>query len=122
MTAGFVLQPGSTLLVAGEGTPKTIAMQRSAAFLMSILAKVIVFEIAFWGGLAVFLFSDISFVVATIFFLGLGSISFLIRCPNCGKGVFVRGQFVVPWPNSVCTRCGSVLIGKARSRLSTDEG
>ncbi|MEO1730693.1 MAG: hypothetical protein AAFR64_08140 [Pseudomonadota bacterium] len=28
------------------------------------------------------------------------------NCPNCGKNLFFRGIFVVPWPNRTCGRCG----------------
>ena len=31
------------------------------------------------------------------------------NCPHCGKNLFFRGIFVVPWPNAVCGRCGSDL-------------
>jgi len=84
---------------------------------MSTLQKVILFEAALWSGLIVILFFDINPIMSTAYFVGLGFTSFLIRCKKCGKGVFVRewfgaSLFVVPWPNSVCTRCGTVLIGK----------
>ncbi len=28
------------------------------------------------------------------------------NCPQCGKNLFFRGMFVVPWPNKTCGRCG----------------
>ncbi|MEM6909792.1 MAG: hypothetical protein AAF494_14050 [Pseudomonadota bacterium] len=36
-----------------------------------------------------------------------------LNCPNCGKNLFFRGIFVVPWPNRVCGRCGTVLDAPA---------
>ena len=31
------------------------------------------------------------------------------NCPRCGKNLFFRGLFVVPWPNRTCTACGAEL-------------
>jgi hypothetical protein len=31
------------------------------------------------------------------------------NCPTCGKNLFFRGIFVVPWPNRVCGKCGTRL-------------
>lgn len=31
------------------------------------------------------------------------------NCPTCGKNLFFRGMFAVPWPNKVCGKCGSQL-------------
>ena len=31
------------------------------------------------------------------------------NCPTCGKNLFFRGIFVVPWPNKVCGKCGTDL-------------
>jgi hypothetical protein len=28
------------------------------------------------------------------------------NCSRFGKNAFVRGPFVLPWPNRTCTRCG----------------
>lgn len=36
------------------------------------------------------------------------------NCPVCGKNLFFRGIFVVPWPNRVCGRCGTDFV-KERS-------
>ena len=83
---------------------------------MSVALKVVIFELAFWLGIPVFLFSDVNYLLLTSYFVLLGLMSFYIRCPNCRKGVFVRELwgaplFVVPWPNALCTRCGTVLFG-----------
>jgi predicted RNA-binding Zn-ribbon protein involved in translation (DUF1610 family) len=34
------------------------------------------------------------------------------NCPKCGKNLFFRGIFVVPWPNRLCGRCGTKLTTK----------
>jgi ribosomal protein S27E len=83
----------------------------------SILAKIVLWETAFWVGLVFAIFSDMNGILAMVYFVFLGSISFFIRCPSCRKGVFVRDWFglsifVVPWPNACCTRCGKVLFGE----------
>jgi predicted RNA-binding Zn-ribbon protein involved in translation (DUF1610 family) len=31
------------------------------------------------------------------------------NCPHCGKNLFFRGLFVVPWPNRTCGKCGAAL-------------
>jgi predicted RNA-binding Zn-ribbon protein involved in translation (DUF1610 family) len=31
------------------------------------------------------------------------------NCPHCGKNLFFRGVFIVPWPNRTCRRCGADL-------------
>ena len=31
------------------------------------------------------------------------------NCPHCGKNLFFRGLFVVPWPNRTCGKCGKAL-------------
>jgi ribosomal protein S27AE len=43
---------------------------------------------------------------------GIGS--FLIRCPNCGKSLFMRGMFSVPWPERHCSKCGEDLTVATR--------
>lgn len=63
----------------------------------------------------------ITFVLAVDIFLGHSAIAFAIaivglvaanvpmlgfNCPRCGKNVFFRGMFVVPWPNRTCGKCG----------------
>ena len=32
-----------------------------------------------------------------------------MRCPKCGKSLFMKGMFAVPWPASECRRCGTDL-------------
>lgn len=90
---------------------------------MSTVVKVIVFEMCLLGGMVVFLATDISPGWAAVYFLALGFASFLIRCPNCKKGVFVRdwhgyALFAVPWPNVICTRCGTTLVRSRKGVLA----
>ena len=32
-----------------------------------------------------------------------------MRCPKCGKSLFMKGMFCVPWPARECRRCGTNL-------------
>ena len=38
---------------------------------------------------------------------GCGSL--LYKCPKCAKPVLKRGIFYTPWPERVCSRCGTDL-------------
>ena len=38
---------------------------------------------------------------------GLGT--FVIRCPNCGKSLFMHGWISTPWPEKVCSKCNTNL-------------
>ncbi len=73
-----------------------------------------------WRMLAA-LFLAITFVLAVDIFLGHSSLAFgaaivglviantpMLRfnCPKCGKNLFFRGIFVIPWPNRICGKCG----------------
>ncbi|KQM60015.1 hypothetical protein ASE65_09895 [Sphingomonas sp. Leaf16] len=40
--------------------------------------------------------------------------SLLIRCPRCGKSVFMRGLISVPWPAKRCSRCRTDLTTCSR--------
>ncbi|MEM6476737.1 MAG: hypothetical protein AAF687_11275 [Pseudomonadota bacterium] len=66
----------------------------------------------------------IGFVLAVDIYLGHSTIAFAVaivglvaanarmlgyNCPNCGKNLFFRGMFVVPWPNRICGQCGDQL-------------
>lgn len=44
---------------------------------------------------------------------GIGS--FVIGCPRCGKSLFMRGIWSVPWPARRCSRCGNDLTVPQRS-------
>ena len=41
--------------------------------------------------------------------LPLGLWALLIRCPQCGKSVFMRGIWSMPWPARRCSKCGNDL-------------
>ncbi len=36
------------------------------------------------------------------------------NCPHCGKNLFFRGAFMVPWPNKTCGNCGADLDAGAQ--------
>lgn len=50
--------------------------------------------------------STIAFGVAIVGLVAANRRMLSYNCPNCGKNLFFRGIFVVPWPNRVCARCG----------------
>jgi predicted RNA-binding Zn-ribbon protein involved in translation (DUF1610 family) len=50
--------------------------------------------------------STIAFAIAIIGLIAANRQMLGFNCPQCGKNLFFRGMFVVPWPNRVCTRCG----------------
>lgn len=53
--------------------------------------------------------STIAFAIAIIG-LVLANVRMMgFNCPACGKNLFFRGIFVVPWPNRVCGKCGAQL-------------
>jgi len=53
--------------------------------------------------------STIAFAIAIIGLVAANRRMLTFNCPHCGKNLFFRGVFVVPWPNRVCTRCGNAL-------------
>lgn len=54
--------------------------------------------------------STIAFAIAIVG-LVLANVRMMgFNCPNCGKNLFFRGIFVVPWPNRVCGKCGTDLV------------
>ena len=53
--------------------------------------------------------------LAVIWLLGGGIGSFLLGCPRCGKSLFMRGMWSVPWPARTCSRCGNDLTVADRS-------
>ena len=53
--------------------------------------------------------STIAFGVAIVGLIAANRRMLGYNCPHCGKNLFFRGIFVVPWPNRVCGRCGSDL-------------
>lgn len=88
-------------------------------------AKVIAFYLIVVLGAVVILtlgvVTDQAGVIAMLapFGIGMGLLSFFVRCPTCHKSVFwterrrtvgVSVGFSHPWPETVCSRCGTVLI------------
>ena len=64
-------------------------------------------------GLAVFVFFPVvavyfpSYIAGyAAFYLGIGAVSLMIKCPRCGTNIY-RGkhEFYMPWPNRNCTSC-----------------
>lgn len=53
--------------------------------------------------------SSLAFAAAIIMLIFANAPMLRFNCPECGKNAFFRGVFVVPWPNRICTRCGSHL-------------
>lgn len=53
--------------------------------------------------------SSIAFGIAIVGLVAANSPMLRHNCPNCGKNLFFRGIFVVPWPNRTCGRCGNEL-------------
>ena len=35
--------------------------------------------------------------------------SLLLSCPKCGKSLYLRGMISVPWPEKICSKCGTNL-------------
>ena len=38
------------------------------------------------------------------------------NCPTCGKNVFFRGSLALPWPQKICSKCGTELDQPAQNR------
>jgi hypothetical protein len=53
--------------------------------------------------------STIAFALAIIGLVAVNAPMLGFNCPTCGKNLFFRGVFVVPWPNRVCGKCGAAL-------------
>lgn len=53
--------------------------------------------------------STLAFAVAIVGLVLANARMLGFNCPTCGKNMFFRGMFVVPWPNRTCTKCGSDL-------------
>lgn len=50
--------------------------------------------------------STLAFAAAIVGLVFANTPMLRFNCPDCGKNLFFRGVFVVPWPNRVCTKCG----------------
>lgn len=53
--------------------------------------------------------SIIAFAIAVLGLIVANAKMLSFNCPKCGKNVFVRGSFVIPWPQRVCGQCGTAL-------------
>lgn len=62
-----------------------------------------------WGGVS------IVGAISVIWLLGGGIGSFLLGCPRCGKSLFMRGMWSMPWPARTCSKCGYDLTVAERS-------
>ena len=62
---------------------------------------------------------DLPSIVLILDVVGCGALSYIIRCPKCGKRVVVREgrifRYALPWPETVCSRCGAQLSSTASS-------
>lgn len=56
--------------------------------------------------------SSIAFGLAIVGLIAANRRMLSMNCPSCGKNLFFRGIFVVPWPNRVCRRCGTDLAAR----------
>ena len=82
------------------------AARRHAWFMAGALALAILFVVTverFFGH------STIAFGIAIVGLVAANRRMLGFNCPECGRNLFFRGIFVVPWPNRVCARCGTVL-------------
>ncbi len=80
--------------------------RRHAKFMAGSLVLAILFVIVverFFGH------SSIAFGVAIIGLVIANARMLSFNCPVCGKNLFFRGIFAVPWPNRTCGKCGTEL-------------
>lgn len=57
--------------------------------------------------------STLAFAAAIVLLVIANAPMLGLNCGRCGKNAFVRGMLVVPWPNRICTRCGTDLAEQA---------
>lgn len=80
--------------------------KRHAWFMAGALVLAIMFMVAierFFGH------SSIAFGVAIVGLVIANARMLSLNCPSCGKNLFFRGGFAVPWPNRTCGKCGTEL-------------
>ncbi len=53
--------------------------------------------------------STIAFGIAIVGLVFANTKMLSLNCPICGKNLFFRGIFVVPWPNRTCGKCRTEL-------------
>ncbi len=82
--------------------------RRHAQFMAGALVLSILFVLVverFFGH------STIAFGIAIVALVFANRRMLGFNCPTCGKNLFFRGIFVVPWPNRTCGKCGTRLSG-----------
>ncbi|MFL0356368.1 hypothetical protein ACI5KX_07785 [Erythrobacter sp. GH1-10] len=83
------------------------AWRMLGALMLSILFVLVVDR--FYGH------STIAFALAIVGLVAANAPMLRFNCPTCGKNLFFRGIFVVPWPNRVCGKCGEQLAPPRQS-------
>ncbi|WP_299192983.1 hypothetical protein [uncultured Erythrobacter sp.] len=53
--------------------------------------------------------STVAFGIAIVALVLANARMLGFNCPTCGKNLFFRGIFVLPWPNRTCSKCGEEL-------------
>jgi hypothetical protein len=76
--------------------------QRMVAWLIIAITFVMASEYFFGHFAIAFAVAAIGLIIANVPMLGF-------NCPTCGKNLFFRGMFVIPWPNRNCGKCGEQL-------------
>ena len=89
-------------------TARRHAWFMAGALLLSILF-VLVVDIYVGHSVIAFGIAIVGLVFANRRMLGF-------NCPNCGKNVFFRGNFALPWPQKTCSKCGNELDKPAQNR------
>lgn len=56
--------------------------------------------------------STIAFGIAIVGLVIANRRMLTYNCPVCGKNLFFRGIFAIPWPNRVCGKCGTDLAAE----------
>lgn len=85
--------------------------RRHALFMFGALALAILFVLL---SDRLFGHSAIAFGIAIVGLVAANARMLTYNCPNCGKNLFFRGIFVVPWPSRTCGKCGTKLDRPAR--------
>ncbi|TRD12439.1 hypothetical protein FGU71_11575 [Erythrobacter insulae] len=80
---------------------KQHALRMLGALFLAILFVIVVER--FWGH------SSIAFAIAIVGLVAMNTPMLRLNCKTCGKNLFFRGIFVVPWPNRICGKCGTDL-------------
>ena len=85
--------------------------RRHALFMLGALLLAVLFVLVidrFFGH------STIAFGIAIVGLIIANAQMLTFNCRTCGKNLFFRGIFVIPWPNRTCTKCGADLDQLAR--------